>query len=290
MNASPPLVSLIIRTVAGRKSLLKEAIASVERQTYRPLEIIVIEDGSALARDITLNDSSIVYRYQSIPKSGRSTAGNAGLAIATGDYLGFLDDDDQLYPHHVATLVAALQTNAEIPAAYSMGERRDTVFASLEPLEYKEKTTRRPKSLPSFCFNMLFASVMPIHAVLFQKALYTQYGGFNPLLEYYEDTDLWLRYAQAGMFVPVPHITCFFRKDMSSASLINRYHASQQHIKMFLDLSATYQWKLPLKTLREQSTLFLVRYRLRCALKKIFYQHGWVVRGYTWVKKYTYCA
>src|SRR6185503_10394131 len=91
-----PLVSIIIPCY-NQGRYLGDAIESVLRQSYRRLEIIVVDDGST-------DDSSQVARKYSDVKlrrqenRGFSRARNAGLEASRGDYLVFLDADDRLLP------------------------------------------------------------------------------------------------------------------------------------------------------------------------------------------------
>jgi glycosyltransferase involved in cell wall biosynthesis len=107
MNTENPLVSIIVRT-KDRPQLLKKAIKSIAAQTYRPIEVVLVNDGGCgldieeikgLLCDIALN-------YVSLEKNtGRAHAGNVGIENANGEYIGFLDDDDEYYPEHLETLV-----------------------------------------------------------------------------------------------------------------------------------------------------------------------------------------
>ena len=92
MKENNPLISVII-AVYNRELFLAEAIESVLAQTYSPVEIIVIDDGSDdNSASIAKSYHSVKYFFQS--KSGTSAALNKGLSFITGDYIAFLDSDD----------------------------------------------------------------------------------------------------------------------------------------------------------------------------------------------------
>ncbi len=88
-----PLVSIIIPVYNGER-YVAEAIESAVSQTYRPIEIIVIDDGSTdeTKRVVERFENDVVYRYQI--NQGSSAARNTGVALANGEYLAFLDADD----------------------------------------------------------------------------------------------------------------------------------------------------------------------------------------------------
>src|SRR5262249_23140490 len=99
--AENPLVTILIPTY-NRPALLPEALESIARQTYAPVEAIVINDGGEPV-------GAIVERFGAtlveMPQNrGHAAALNAGLARARGSYIAFLDDDDLVFPDHVETL------------------------------------------------------------------------------------------------------------------------------------------------------------------------------------------
>src|SRR5262249_22924151 len=136
----------------------------------------------------------IELRYRSLTKRGRSAAGNAGAEMAQGEYLGFLDDDDALYPEHVNWLATALDNAPEAPAAYAYAHE---VFISgfadrrREPREEHRRVVGEPRfSAPLLQLRNLF----PLQTVLFRRSIWQRLGGFDETLDYLEDWDLWLRY------------------------------------------------------------------------------------------------
>lgn len=120
VNDKNPLVSVCI-THFERPEKLFEAIASVARQTYKNIELIVVDDGSpssstqeALAELSSMIDrlgGQLIFRENGYLGAARNTA----AAAATGEYLCFLDDDDIAFPDLVEKLVrAATRTGADI--------------------------------------------------------------------------------------------------------------------------------------------------------------------------------
>lgn len=110
-----PLISVIVPVYNGQDYVIK-CIKSIEKQSYSPLEIIVVDDGST---DDTRN---VLEGYVSVSKSanikliglndlGVSAARNAGINASTGDYLTFVDADDILLPDTISRLYDALIEN-----------------------------------------------------------------------------------------------------------------------------------------------------------------------------------
>lgn len=214
-KTSFPLVSIVMRTYAGRLSWLREAVISVCNQTYPNIELVVVEDGTEEARafmeDVARTSSLSSVTYRPLPKQGRCKAGNAGLAQAKGEYLAFLDDDDLFFSDHVEVLASKLSANPEIGAAYALAFQVPTRIVSTEPLRYVEgrydTVHRQPFSRPVLWHH----NYLPIQAVLFRRSLYEQYGGFDESLDNLEDWNLWTRYSLQRDFLLVEKTTSLYR-------------------------------------------------------------------------------
>jgi len=114
-------VSVII-PLYNKEKYIERALSSVLAQTYPPLEIIVIDDGSTdngPEKVIALNNPMITLVRQE--NRGPGAARNAGLAIARGKYIAFLDADDEWYPLFLETGVSCLEYNKENVTVVSMG-------------------------------------------------------------------------------------------------------------------------------------------------------------------------
>lgn len=256
-----PAASLIVRTIAGREAFLAEALASLAAQTFRDFEVIVVEDGSssAAATVATFAAQGLPVTHHPLDRVGRCVAGNAGLDRARGVFCGFLDDDDQFLPQHLARLVPALQTAGdEVPAVYALAEARETVVESRTPLVYHEAPGRVifGADVP-FWPTLLSCNPLAIQSVLFRRELYARFGGFNPALDHFEDWDLWLRYAQAGLFRQVPEVTSFYRLSGAPGAARERFLTAERYLPVLLAASADYRWPVELGALRRvQGRLF----------------------------------
>jgi glycosyltransferase involved in cell wall biosynthesis len=111
MNPSP-LVSAIIPVHNGER-YLGEAIESVLAQTYRPIDLVVVDDGSVDASAVVCKRfSGIRYIYQS--RAGAAAARNRGVEAASGALLSFLDADDLWVPEKLARQIAALDADPRL--------------------------------------------------------------------------------------------------------------------------------------------------------------------------------
>ena len=97
-----PFVSIIIPTF-NRSKYLKRAISSALNQTYEKIEIIIIDDNSddetdSVVRDF--KDERIKY-YKNNKNKGPTFSRNKGIRLSKGEYITFLDDDDELLPRKI---------------------------------------------------------------------------------------------------------------------------------------------------------------------------------------------
>src|SRR5215212_11526906 len=102
-----PLVSVVIPTY-NRRRLVVEAVESALAQTYRPLEILVVDDGSTDGTEAELHRFGSAVRYLKQPNQGAAAARNRGIRAATGELVAFLDSDDLWAPAKIEKQVALM--------------------------------------------------------------------------------------------------------------------------------------------------------------------------------------
>ena len=230
-----PKVSIIIRTFKGRGSWLSESICSVLNQTYPNLELIIVEDGSEEHRDLinsvrpSLRQGQTL-KYLTQEKIGKSHAGNLGLANAEGQYIGFLDDDDLLFAHHVESLVLPMLADENEVGVYALAWEVQT---SIEPDQtYNEAHIEVPGFTRTHGNRALLEkkNIFPIQSVLFDRTLYERYGGFDIDRVYLEDWDLWLRYTQARFFSYLPRVTSLYRTPANPYNRLQRISNPERRI------------------------------------------------------------
>lgn len=218
-----PKVSIIVRT-CGRPSVLRETLMSLRNQTYRNLEVVVVEDGEEVAGNMIrdeFSDMNIVY-FATGEKAGRSKAGNLAMQKATGKYLNFLDDDDLFYADHVEVLVSQLIKGTN-RAAYSFAFETPIEVVSKDPYKYSIKhyygTHKQEFDKIMLCHH----NYIPIQAIMFEKTLFEEYGGLDETLDALEDWDLWVRYSLHTDFTCIPKTTSIYRTPANK-----KYNAERQ--------------------------------------------------------------
>jgi glycosyltransferase involved in cell wall biosynthesis len=108
----PALVSVII-PVYNCERYLAEAIESILVQTYSPVEVIVVDDGSTDGSAEVVKRFSSPVRYALQPHSGSGAARNLGVELARGEFLAFLDSDDLWTENKLAQQMAAFEAHPE---------------------------------------------------------------------------------------------------------------------------------------------------------------------------------
>lgn len=126
MAHSVPTVSIIIPTYY-RNDFLEEAIESVYNQSYRPIEVIVVDDSGEkhAERSITKYDYDSLSYIPLEENQGQNAALNRGLQEATGEYVQFLDDDDQVIGEKFARQVSLLEEQSTVGVAYCSVKTED---------------------------------------------------------------------------------------------------------------------------------------------------------------------
>lgn len=127
MNITPGLVSTII-PVFNRPEMLKKAVESVIGQTYRPVEIIIVDDGStdatpAVCREYARKHPDMIRVVPKIHEGKAGLSREAGRLIASGEFIQYLDSDDILAPDKFRVMVGELKKNPDCGIAYCYTRR-----------------------------------------------------------------------------------------------------------------------------------------------------------------------
>lgn len=223
-----PLVSVVIRT-CGRPRVLAGALDSIRAQSYKNIEIIIIEDGENISGKFTsenYSDLNINYQYTG-EKYGRCRAGNLGMAASNGKYINFLDDDDYLLPNHIETLVTHLE-NSDCLAAYAIAEEHQIRKSSHSQEENIVKRKLIRYQQPYNKLLLCYLNYIPIQSIMFNRILYVELGGFDEKLKVLEDWDLWVRYSAHGDFLFIPAITSVYHTPYKSRQKHQRESSMQK--------------------------------------------------------------
>jgi glycosyltransferase involved in cell wall biosynthesis len=160
-----PLVSVILSVYNGEK-YLEAAIESILEQTYSPLEIIIINDGSQDRTEQIATKYGIKIRYFYQSNQGQPAGLNYGLSMAKGAYIGFLDADDLYLPEKTAFQVEFLKKRPQIDFVFGHIEQ---FFDSELSQEARKKWVCSSATVPGYLAA----------AGLFRKECFEKVGLFN---------------------------------------------------------------------------------------------------------------
>ena len=165
---------------------LPQTVDSVKAQTYKKIEIIVVDDGSTDPVTISAIDNIVGVRIIRQENAGLSAARNAGFAEAKGEYVLPLDADDWLELDAIASWVAVLETNQELSFVYSH-------------IQLEGESQGVLKKSYNF-FEQLFLNQMP-YAILIRQSVWSDVGGYDEnMLRGYEDWEFNIRLGLHGHF------------------------------------------------------------------------------------------
>jgi len=218
-----PLVSVIIPT-HRHPEILTRAVISVLMQTYRNLEVIIINDGgydlSLIGK--TLEDSRIIILEHEVQK-GPAISRNTGIKVSRGEYIAFLDDDDIYYPEHVETLVSILERGFYKVAytdAHCVTQRREN------GIWYDEKIDT-PYSIDFSRERLFIHNYIPIITMMCEKALLLKVGLFDESMKSLEDWELFIRLSKETDFYHINKTTCRFHFRIGDDSHVNANLSTQ---------------------------------------------------------------
>ena len=195
-------ISIIIPTY-NRAGLIGRALMSVLNQTYQDFEIIIVDDCSTdNTQDVagSFKDERIIYIYHE-KRKGLAGARNTGIKAAGGQYLAFLDDDDEWLPEKSEKQINKIQVSSDkvgiIYCGVSMiSQKTGRVVDTMHP------TVRGNAHVQTLRYAVLGGGSTP----LIKKECFQKVGFFDEDLPYLEDWEMWMRISQYYKFDFIPDI------------------------------------------------------------------------------------
>lgn len=191
-----PLVSVVIATY-NQDRFIATAVECALAQTLHDVEIIVVDDGSHDDTRVVLARYGTAIRTIFQANAGQAVARNRGVAESRGEFIAFLDGDDVWLPEKLEQQIDALRHS---PGASFCACGFYVVDEALRPLRLHE-----PASPDRLLDDLLLKGnrVGPPTTVMIRRELFERLGGFDPVLSYCCDWDLWVRLARVAPFCAV---------------------------------------------------------------------------------------
>jgi glycosyltransferase involved in cell wall biosynthesis len=235
-------VSVIIPTY-NRAKTIGAAIDSVLKQTFRYYEIIVIDDGSTDDTAGKLKQYGKLIKYIHQENKGVSAARNAGLRLATGGYIAFLDSDDTWVPDKLEKQLKYFENNSRVGLLYS----------SARYLAVNNNTEQiKPRVITRNLREMIEKdAVFPTSTVIIRRECLDKVGMFDETLRGIEDFDLWFRIAERYPIYFQDEITA--QHNYYGSSLADQSdEMSRAYIKIYNKIIAKYKDQYNLQYMRER--------------------------------------
>jgi glycosyltransferase involved in cell wall biosynthesis len=209
---TPPLISCIVPVYNGER-YLAAAIANILEQTYQPLELIVVDDGSSDGTPRVIEGFGAALRSFQQPNQGHAAARNLGLRHARGPLIAFQDADDLWHPRKLERQMALLGQHPGAGGCVShvqnFWDEEDTEAVDSMP------DRRRPQTVVGFTIPCLLA----------HRWVYDRVGVFDTSLGHTDDTEWFLRVRRAAIVIEiVPEVLCYRRMHATNRS---RVHADE---------------------------------------------------------------
>jgi glycosyltransferase involved in cell wall biosynthesis len=181
-----PLISCIVPVLNG-ELYIRESLDSILAQTYKAIEIIVLDDGSTDGTVSIVREYGGQVKYFWQPNGGLASARNRGIDVAQGEFISFLDADDLWHPEKLERQVKRFNTRTELE--FSVTHVRNFWSPELTDEMERHNDERLFLSWPGYTCNTLLA----------RKDIFESVGEFNASIMVGEDIDWFFRAAELGV-------------------------------------------------------------------------------------------
>jgi glycosyltransferase involved in cell wall biosynthesis len=191
------LISVIIPT-HNRGQLIERAICSVLQQTYKDLELIIVDDGSTdNTREVVEKYTDDRIRYIACPRRGGAAAArNRGIAEARGEYIAFLDSDDEWLSNKLEEEIRVLEG---LPEEYGVVYSGGWVYQKNRERKYIPYATQGARSGDLKEIILRTGLICPPGAIV-KKKCFDRVGLFDESMPAIEDWEFWIRVSKSYYF------------------------------------------------------------------------------------------
>ena len=222
----PSLTTVIVPNY-NHASSLPHCLEAIKRQTYTPLEIVVVDDAST-DDSVRIAESAGVRVLRNEHNLGPAGTRNRGAEAAAGEILFFVDSDGALEPDAVANAVAILEADPELGAVCGIDDAEPLIKDSLVE-EYRALQHHYWCVASQGDVSFLFSAIFAIRAQLFSEI-----GPFNPSLRWTEEVDYGNRLAQRYRMVSTSAVAGKLDHDHQLRPLLRKlFHRVRARIPLY---------------------------------------------------------
>jgi glycosyltransferase involved in cell wall biosynthesis len=238
-----PRVSILL-TCYNHLPFLEEAVRGIAAQTFTDFEVIAVDDGSSDGTREWLSLQKILPVRNLFNETNLGTYGslNAALALATGDFVAVLNDDDVWLPEKLARQVALFDANPKVGLVHTNGYFIDGKSERIEgtPLGFSFPKFETGNLLAAFHYeNKVIAS-----AALVRRSVFEELGGFNEAYFGSGDWEMWFRIAErydVG-FVAEP-LTLYRVHGQQASHKLERIWRDDEKLRSWIAARGTQNWE-----------------------------------------------
>ncbi|NUC72763.1 glycosyltransferase [Haloterrigena sp. SYSU A558-1] len=188
-------VSVVIPTYKRPEKLLR-AVRSVENQTYKDWELIVVDDDPESDIENVIPDIDDIKYIKHRENQGAPIARNTGILNSEGKYIALLDDDDAWKP---------TKLEAQIDRFKDVGNEFGLVYTGRDIVHDNEVVkTYIPSQEGDIYDKLLYENIIPSETPLIRRECFSKIGLFDPEFKSSQDIDLWIRIAKEYKVAAVP--------------------------------------------------------------------------------------
>ncbi len=232
------LVSAVISTYKRSPEMVKRAAESVLNQTYKDIELIIVDDSPSdydLRDDVknmaeSLNGNVKYIRHEK--NLGACAARNTGIQLANGEFIAFLDDDDEWLPEKIEKQIKKF-VNEDVALVYCGNYTINSAN--------NEKIISNTQYHNGYVFDILIFDnfISSCSYPLIRKSVIKELGGFDIKMPAAQDLELWLRIAKKYKidYVPEPLVNYYIH---DGEKITKNHHKKVEALQRLLDLNMDY--------------------------------------------------
>lgn len=231
--AKQPLVSIVIPVFNG-SNYLGEAIDSALSQTYKNIEVIVVNDGSSdegKTKEVALSYGNAI-RYLEKGNGGVASAINYAIKKMNGQFLSWLSHDDKYHPWKI---------DKQVDYYFSMNQERTVVFSHQDFINKNGVIVRKERAYKfeeeRIAFYLFFRYFVGGCSLLIPKIALNEAGEFSERYKYVQDYEMWFRLINCGYkFVYLPIASVMVRIHDRQDTVVYEEKVREEQFKLFTDI------------------------------------------------------
>jgi len=227
----------VITAAYNHVKFIRQSVESVQAQTYRDFEHIVVDDGSSDGTAEILKSFVGQITYIRQDNRGAHAAINEGIRRSSGDYIAIIDSDDAWLPNKLERQIEAIEKSPEAGMVYSLayfinskGEVQDLVWLMGTPFDD-----------PNVAFEeLLEVNRIPIVTALVKRSCIEEVGFFSETLKALSDWDMWLRISAKWSIIFIPEKLALYRVHENNAwhGLLKSGRVSRERLLLLRNATA----------------------------------------------------